>query len=270
MSIVRTTAYPSRYADEEWLDEPVAQDETVPGKFYLRFIVKKEPRWYGTEGQRLREMAELIGEVSQGDKLYHRKEKFYSIGEWVLASDPYGGVSVTSGMFDADDAESALKALDTLGIAGYVPDEGVTIFFTPDVYDMKLITNLCNIMSARNELIVQALGLEEEIQIIIDRDLAFGIPLNAFSFEKVEACIYLLRQASTMAAGTGKARMKPCDGSNPKYQMRSWLLRLGFIGDQFARPRRTLLDGLVGDGAFFTGEGKEKAAVKRKSKCLAG
>ena len=73
-----------------------------------------------------------------------------------------------------------------------------------------------------------------------------------------------------MAASTGKARMKPCDGSNPKFQMRSWLLRLGFIGDTYARPRQTLLNGLAGDTAFFDGEGKEKAAMKRKAKRMAG
>ena len=67
-----------------------------------------------------------------------------------------------------------------------------------------------------------------------------------------------------MAAATGKARMKPCDGSNPKFQMRSWLLRLGFIGEEYECPRHTLLSGLEGDSAFFTESGKKRALGKRR------
>ena len=69
-----------------------------------------------------------------------------------------------------------------------------------------------------------------------------------------------------MAETTGKARMKPCDMSNPRFQMRSWLLRLGFIGEAFERPRRTLTEALQGDVAFFTEEQRYKAMSKRKAK----
>ena len=67
-----------------------------------------------------------------------------------------------------------------------------------------------------------------------------------------------------LAEATKKARMKPCDMSNPRYQMRSWLLRLGFIGEQYERPRRTLMEALDGDSAFFTDEQKQKAMEKRR------
>ena len=60
--------------------------------------------------------------------------------------------------------------------------------------------------------------------------------------------------------------MKPCDMSNPKYQMRSWLLRLGFIGELFERPRQTLLEQLDGNAAFFDDAGKQKAKDKRRQK----
>ena len=273
MSIVRTTPYPSRYVDEEWMDEAEVQNTESPvGKFYLRFDVLKAARGrYSTEARRQREGAEVLALATSSPMRYQRKECYYEVGDWMSYANGYDDcVTVGTGMFDIYEAENVLHVLEALKNAGYAPDDEVTIYFTPEVYDMKLVMNLCNIVEARNTLIVQSLGLSEEIRIIVDEDLAFGIPLNAFSFEKIEACIYLLRQASIMAASTGKARMKPCDGSNPKYQMRSWLLRLGFIGDAFARPRQTLLNGLTGDGAFFSDEGKEKAAVKRKAKRMVG
>lgn len=97
--------------------------------------------------------------------------------------------------------------------------------------------------------------------------MAFGIPLNVFDLDVIEACVCLLFQASQQAASVGKARMQPCDRSNAKYQMRTWLLRLGFIGDAFSRPRHTLLRNLDGNGAFFTDEGREKANRKRRRRC---
>ena len=271
MGIVKTTAYPSRYADEEWVDAEVQIEEPSVGKLQLRVdLMKTDCRYFISGAQHQKQLAALLGAAMGAKPVYERKSKYYTVGDWYVIASCDGSVSVGSGLFDIDEAEKNLRVLDALHDAGYVPDETVDIFFTPDVYDLKLVLNLCNIMEARNKLIVQALGLDEEIQIVVDESLAFGIPLSAFSFEKIEACVYLLRQVSLMAANTGKARMKPCDGSNPKYQMRTWLLRLGFIGDQYARPRQTLLNGLDGDGAFFSDDGKEKAAMKRKSKRMAG
>ena len=40
---------------------------------------------------------------------------------------------------------------------------------------------------------------------------------------------------------------------NPKYAMRTWLLRLGFIGDEFATARELLTRNLDGDTAFRHG-----------------
>ena len=263
MGIVRTTAYPSRYADEEWRDEnAVIPAEPSVGKFHIHFDIIKR------RGSTQRELAQVIALATGARPVYQRSERYYLVGDWTVI-DNIDCFAVGTGLFDIDECEKNLRALDALHEAGYVPDEEVTICFTPDVYDLKLVLNLCNIIEARNALLVQSLGLSEEIRIIVDEELAFGIPLNAFCFEKIEACVFLLRQASLMAANTGKARMKPCDGSNPKFQMRSWLLRLGFIGDTFARPRQTLLSGLAGDGAFFSDEGKAKAAVKRKAKRMA-
>ena len=40
---------------------------------------------------------------------------------------------------------------------------------------------------------------------------------------------------------------------NPKYAMRTWLLRLGFIGDEFKTAREMLTRNLEGDAAFRHG-----------------
>ena len=40
---------------------------------------------------------------------------------------------------------------------------------------------------------------------------------------------------------------------DPKYAMRTWLLRLGFIGDEFKTAREILTKRLAGDTAFRNG-----------------
>ena len=120
-----------------------------------------------------------------------------------------------------------LEALDALGGRGYAPDGGLVLYLVPGRCDMEMVFNAYTILDARRELVEMALGLREEVQLVVDRDLAFSLPLDAFSIPAIEACACLLVQVCAMAASTRKARMKPCDMSNPRYQMRSWLLRLG-------------------------------------------
>lgn len=159
------------------------------------------------------------------------------------------------------------KVMDALNGEGWYPEDIVLTYF-PDGGDISTVYNLVNILESRRPLIEQALSLKEPMQIILNYGLALGITLSVFSYPAIEAAAFLIAQACKMALATGKARMKPCDMSNPKFQMRTWLLRLGFIGEEFERPRRTLLEGLEGDTAFFSEEQKQVAVAKRKAKKL--
>jgi hypothetical protein len=53
-----------------------------------------------------------------------------------------------------------------------------------------------------------------------------------------------------MAKTLKSASPKPQQTENPKYAMRTWLLRLGFIGEEFATARDFLTRRLTGNGAF--------------------
>ena len=159
------------------------------------------------------------------------------------------------------------KVMDALNEKGWYPEEIILTYF-PDGGDVSTVYNLYNILESRRLLIEQALSLKEPMQIILNNGLALGITLSVFSYPVIEAAAFLIAQACKMALATGKARMKSCDMSNPKFQMRTWLLRLGFIGKEFERPRRTLLEGLEGDTAFFSEEQKQVAVAKRKAQKL--
>ena len=51
---------------------------------------------------------------------------------------------------------------------------------------------------------------------------------------------------------------KPAQEDNPKYAMRTWLLRLGMSGDAFKKTRKVLLARLCGSTAFRTPAKEEK------------
>ena len=53
-----------------------------------------------------------------------------------------------------------------------------------------------------------------------------------------------------MAKEVRSASPKPQQTENPKYAMRTWLLRLGFIGDEFKTARELYTKRLEGDAAF--------------------
>ena len=272
MGVNRATAYPSRYAgafNREWEEnEAVGQERECAqlecvGKLYATARVRSP--WF-READAQREIARTLGLAMNVKPLYTRNRGgslydrgWYDVGDWRIC-----GKHVLTENFTLDTMPCVLKALEALGRRGFAPDGELALHFVPKQCNMEMVMNAYTILDARRELVEMALGLREEVQLVVDQDLAFSLPLDAFSIPAIEACACLLVQVCAMAASTRKARMKPCNMSNPKYQMRSWLLRLGFIGDQFARPRQTLLEHLDGNAAFFDDAGRQKAKEKRQ------
>ena len=65
----------------------------------------------------------------------------------------------------------------------------------------------------------------------------------------IQLCLALSQMAKTLRS----ASPRPQQNENPKYAMRTWLLRLGFIGEEFATARDILTRNLRGDAAFRHG-----------------
>ena len=65
----------------------------------------------------------------------------------------------------------------------------------------------------------------------------------------IQLCLALSQMAKTVRT----ASPKPQQNENPKYAMRTWLLRLGFIGEEFKTARELLTKRLAGDTAFRNG-----------------
>ena len=76
---------------------------------------------------------------------------------------------------------------------------------------------------------------------------------NELHAGQLKSYIQLCLALSQMAKEVRTASPKPQQNENPKYAMRTWLLRLGFIGDEFKTARDLLTKRLDGDAAFRSG-----------------
>ncbi len=76
---------------------------------------------------------------------------------------------------------------------------------------------------------------------------------NGLHAGQLKSYIQLCLALSQMAKTAKSASPKPQQTENPKYAMRTWLLRLGFIGDEFKTAREILTKRLEGDTAFRNG-----------------
>ncbi len=77
--------------------------------------------------------------------------------------------------------------------------------------------------------------------------------LNGLHAGQLKSYIQLCLALSQMAKTVRTASPTPQQNENPKYAMRTWLLRLGFIGEEFKTARELLTKRLDGDAAFRNG-----------------
>lgn len=76
---------------------------------------------------------------------------------------------------------------------------------------------------------------------------------NGLHAGQLKSYIQLCLALSQMAKDLRSASPKPQQTENPKFAMRTWLIRMGMVGDEFATARDFLTRNLSGDAAFRFG-----------------
>lgn len=155
--------------------------------------------------------------------------------------------------------------------------------FPMEGHTAKTLRNLINMIYAKQPLIIKALGIKneiftetfvetinetstetlEEFKSLLDQTENYSIQGMVFDFdentlslktelpsEKLESTISLLALINKNALSQHYASYKGKPTTNEKYTFRTWLLRLGMIGDEYKKIRKDLLKNLSGNGAF--------------------
>lgn len=129
---------------------------------------------------------------------------------------------------------------------------GLTVEMPRACLSDDALENLRKIIASKEALIKKALGAEDlRIEVTEDR-IAFPwfgdtAPDEAMAYTRfIEALCRMAREAKRITA-----KEKPVD--NEKYAFRCFLLRLGFIGDDYKADRKILMKDLAGSAAFRNG-----------------
>lgn len=149
---------------------------------------------------------------------------------------------VAEGMDVSEEQEETPQGED-VGLTVAIPLENV------------LVGNLTKLLEAKGMLIKKALGITD-IRIEVDSDKVsfpwFGEvqPDEAMTYTQFIAALCKMSKEQKRINSTEK------EVTNEKYAFRCFLLRLGFIGDEYKADRKILLRNLSGSSAFKNGGDK--------------
>lgn len=141
--------------------------------------------------------------------------------------------------------------------ASEVPDLALTIELPRDGFTDTAIANLEKLVESKSALIKKAVGAESLPIEKTDETLRFPWFPFCASADEVKAYSRFISALCAMAKEQKRitAKEKPVD--NEKYAFRCFLLRLGFIGEDYKAERKILLQKLSGNGSFKSGERRQ-------------
>lgn len=138
---------------------------------------------------------------------------------------------------------------------------GLTVALPMDGFDALALTNLNNLLAAKGSLIKKALQVEALPVETTEDKVSFPWFQRELTAEEIQAYTTFIAELCGMAKNAKRitATEKPVE--NEKYAFRCFLLRLGFIGNDYKAIRKTLMQHLTGSAAFKSGTKKETKEV---------
>ena len=134
---------------------------------------------------------------------------------------------------------------------------GLTVTMNAESFSAEALNNLHGIIAAKRGLICKALGIERLPVEIIEQYISFPWFKDELDSEQTKAYIHFIAAICEMAKNQKRITATEKETDNDKYAFRCFLLRLGFIGEEYKAERKILLSKLSGSSAFKSGKAKE-------------
>lgn len=156
---------------------------------------------------------------------------------------------------DRADSEEIENLLMKLEEKGFIPSEnisehranlGLTVAIPKDMVD---IAKLNKIFENKGDLIKKALGISN-LEITEDDEKVSFPWFDDIDEEHLMVYTKFISALCKMSMTSKRINEYKKEVVNEKYAFRCFLLRLGFIGDEFKRDRKILLEKLSGSSAF--------------------
>ena len=194
----------------------------------------------------------------------------YQVGEYRVEKD--GALS-----FEMGDTEEASRVVEAcIKATGYIPkgwkenkqeskeenkqeepeEEGIELTVSIPIEKVE-VAKLTNLLKAKGNLIKKALGIDS-VEIKIDEEKGtVSFPwFKNISPQEGKTYTTFISSLCQMSVNQKRITAKAKDNENEKYAFRCFLLRLGFIGDEYKDDRKILLKNLTGSAAFKSGAKK--------------
>ena len=136
---------------------------------------------------------------------------------------------------------------------------GICISMPRSLFTDSNLENLKAIVAAKGSLIKKVLGSDELPIEVTDTKVSFPWFVGTPTPEELKAYDTFICKLCDMARNQRRVNAAEKPVTNEKYAFRCFLLRLGFIGDEYKTERKILLKNLTGSSAFKSGAKKEVA-----------
>ena len=153
---------------------------------------------------------------------------------------------------DVPDADEPEEAVDSLVIS----------YPRKDITDAAL-ENLRLLVASKESLIKKALGADALPIEVTDDVVSFPWFTGFPQPEEISAYAHFTGKLIGMAKTQKRVTAKEKETDNEKYAFRCFLLRLGFIGDEYKAARKILLRNLSGSGALKNGNPKTQECIDK-------
>ena len=134
---------------------------------------------------------------------------------------------------------------------------GVCISMPRSIFTDSALENLKGIIAAKGSLIKKALGADDLPIEVTEYKVSFPWFPAGYTPDELNTYGQFIEKLCEMARNQKRVNAKEKETDNDKYAFRCFLLRLGFIGNEYKVARKILLRNLSGSSAFRSGQPKK-------------
>jgi hypothetical protein len=193
----------------------------------------------------------------------------YEIGD--ITVDKEGGVT-------CEDTDKLTRIIESLLADGFTPEDteevesideeitaenddeatGLTVSLP---LDKVAVGNLTNLLTAKESLIKKALGIDDLGIEVTEDTVSFPWFTEMPEPDAVKAYTHFIAALGKMSRDLKRISATEKEVDNEKYAFRCFLLRLGFIGNEYKAERKILLKNLSGNSSWKNGAPEKEVAA---------
>ena len=211
---------------------------------------------YNVTGPDRKRLVQAIAQILESDAKYLGVPSCaYQVDNFTISKD---GILSFDDQTNSSEAEQLIERLSEMGFEAEIEEvkDGLCIELPLKDTTEAAIDNLRRLVDSKAALIKKALGADSlEIE-LTDERIRFPWFNRIPEPEVINATTHFIGRMLATANNQKRVTAKEKETDNEKYAFRCFLLRLGFIGDEYKEVRKILLKNLSGSSAFKTGQKK--------------